>query len=91
MIALFSYAPLPADDSKACASNSLKEKAKEELGIVKKGSQKVGQDAQQSVKELPSQAGEKFKKTGRVLKKTGKELKENTAEAVQSLKELLKK
>jgi len=91
IILLLLSAPRPAEDSKAHASETLREKAKEELEAVKKDSQKIGQDAQQSPKELPSQAGEEFKKTGRALKKTGKELKESTGEAVQSIKELLKK
>jgi len=46
------------------------------MGAVKKDSQKIGQDVQQSAKELPAQAGKEFKKTGSALKKTGKESKE---------------
>ncbi len=91
MIPFLLIAPLLADVSKARASETLKEKAKEELEAVKRDSQKIGRDALQSAKELPSQTGEEFKKTGKALKKTGKELNENATEAVQSLKDLLKK
>jgi hypothetical protein len=91
MILFLLIAPLPADDSKARASETLREKAKEELEAVKKDSQKIGRDAQQSAKELPSQAGEEFKKTGKALKKTGRELNENATETIQGLKDLLKK
>ena len=91
LILLFLFAPLLVDASKAGASETLKEKAKEELEAAKKDSQKIGRDAQQSAKELPSQAGEEFKKTGKALKKTGRELNESATEAVQNLKDLLKK
>ena len=91
LILLLLSAPGLADDSKARASETLREKAIEELEAVKNDSQKIGQDVNQSAKELPSRAGEKFKKTGGALKKTAKELKESTAETVQSLKELFQK
>jgi ABC-type transporter MlaC component len=91
MILLLLSAAPRAEDSNARASETLKDKAQEELEAVKKDSPKIVQDARQSAKELPSQAREEFKKIGRALKKTGKELKESTGEAVQSLKELLKK
>ncbi len=85
------YTLLLADDSRARASETLREKAKAELEAVKKGSKKIGQDAKRSAIELPSQAGEEFKKSGMAMEKTGKELKESTTEAVQILKELFKK
>ena len=57
MILLLCPAPSPAGDSKAGPSDTLKGKAKEEMEAVKKDSQKIGQDVQQSAKELPAQAG----------------------------------
>lgn len=61
------------------------------MEAVKKDSQKIGQDVQQSAKGLPAQAGKEFKKTGSTLKKTGKELKESAEETVDDIKKLLKK
>jgi gas vesicle protein len=91
VILFFLFAPLLVDASKAGASETLREKAKEELEAVKRDSQKIGKDAQQSAKEFSTQAGEEFKKTGKALKKTGTELKESATEAVQGIKELLRK
>ncbi|MBP1724116.1 MAG: hypothetical protein H6Q44_1821, partial [Deltaproteobacteria bacterium] len=58
MILLLSHAPLLADDAKMRGSETLGDKAKGELEAVKKDSRKIGQDAQQSAKELHSQASE---------------------------------
>ena len=58
---------------------------------MKKDSQKIGQDALQSAKELPAQAGKEIKKTENALKETGKELKESIKETVEEIKKTIKK
>ncbi len=91
LILLLFPAPCPAGDSKAGSSNTLKEKAKEEMEAVKKDTLKIGQDVKQSAKELPAQAGKEFKKTGSSLKEAGKELTESAKETAGEIKKMFQK
>jgi gas vesicle protein len=81
----------PAGDSQAGSSDTLKAKTKEEMEAVKKDSRRIGEEALQSAKELPAQAGKEFKKTGSALKETGKELKESIKETAEDIKKMFKK
>jgi hypothetical protein len=84
-------APSPAGDPQAGSSDPLKTKTKEEMEAVKKDSRRIGEEALQSARELPAQAGKGFKETGSALKETGKELKESIKETAEDIKKMFKK